>query len=133
MRVLDGDSLVLDGRAINLYGIDAPELDQLCGTPKKRYRCGRVARAELEQIFIGADQILCEDKNGGTDGTSKAVCLVMGLDVNAEMVRRGQALADRYEAFIYTDEEDEARGAVRGLWAKPFVPPWEWRESQLKK
>lgn len=132
VRILDGDSLVLDGRAINLYGVDAPELNQICGSKGQRTRCGRQARAALESIFIGAEQIVCEDKAADDQGTSKAVCMVKGLDVNAEMVRRGQALANRYEAFIYTDEEDEARVAVRGLWAAPFEMPWDWRQAQMK-
>lgn len=132
VRILDGDSLVLDGRAINLYGVDAPELKQICGSERQRIRCGQQARASLESIFIGAEQIVCEDKAADNQGTSKAVCMVKGLDVNAEMVRRGQALANRYEAFIYTDEEDEARVAVRGLWAAPFEMPWDWRQAQMK-
>ena len=49
------------------------------------------------------------------------------------MVRQGQALANRYESFIYVDEEESAMNQEVGLWAGDFQDPWEWREAQAEK
>ena len=40
-RIVDGDSLVIDGVKIRLHGIDAPERNQTCGTDPNRWDCGR--------------------------------------------------------------------------------------------
>lgn len=132
VRIVDGDRLEVDGNRIRLFGIDAPELEQFCGADKgpQRYPCGRRAKAALGQLFLDASNILCETKSVGEDGWNRAVCKVNGLDVNAEMVKRGQAMANREEAFVYIDEEDGAREAGVGLWASSFAAPWEWREAQ---
>ncbi len=130
VRIIDGDRLELDGTRIHLYGIDAPELDQLCGAEDAQYPCGQESKTALESLFVGVDSIDCEKKDEDSDGWMQAVCKVNGLDVNAEMVRSGQALAYRDEAFIYSDEESEAQISGLGLWASEFQPPWEWRTAQ---
>jgi len=130
VRIVEGDRLELDGAQIRLFGIDAPELAQDCGAHKKRYACGQEAKAALETLFLKAASIACERKEGDEEGWTFAVCRVNGLDVNGEMVRNGQALADRYYSFAYIKHEDEAKQAGKGLWASPFQPPWEWRKAQ---
>ena len=55
-----------------------------------------------------------------------------GLELNAEMVRLGWALAyrpgdDPFPRPEYEPEEAEARVARRGMWRGTFIPPWEWR------
>lgn len=59
---------------------------------------------------------------------------VEGLNINAEMIRRGAAWVYRK----YTNDasvlalEAQAREAKRGLWSLPDaerIPPWEWRQS----
>ena len=130
IRIIDGDRLELDGTQIHLYGIDAPELDQTCGTEEAPNACGQAAKTALETLFLGIDNIDCELKDEDPDGWTPAICKVNGLDVNAEMVRSGQALAYRDEGFAYSDEESEAQVSGLGLWAGEFQPPWEWRAAQ---
>ena len=130
VRIVEGDRLELDGTRIRLFGIDAPELAQDCGEPKRRYPCGQEAKAALETLFLKAANIACERKEEDQDGWTLAVCRVDGLDVGRELVKDGQALADRYYSFAYSKEEQEAKQAGRGLWAGAFQPPWEWRSAQ---
>ena len=52
--VVDGDTLVVNHEHIRLQGIDAPEIDQICGG----WLCGRAAREELIR-HIGLGQITC--------------------------------------------------------------------------
>ena len=56
-----------------------------------------------------------------------AVCSAGPYDINAEMVRRGWALAYRRYSKDYVDEEADARGRGVGMWAGVFVEPWVWR------
>ena len=60
---------------------------------------------------------------------------VADLDVNAELVRRGQAWA--YRAYLTRDNmelcslEADARKARRGLWSLSSAQrygPWDWRK-----
>jgi endonuclease YncB( thermonuclease family) len=128
--IVEGDRLELDGARIRLFGIDAPELAQDCGEPKRLYPCGREAKAALETLFLKAANIACEKKDEDQDGWTLAVCRVNGLDVGRELVKNGQALADRYYSFAYSKEEEAAKQAGRGLWASAFLPPWEWRKAR---
>jgi endonuclease YncB( thermonuclease family) len=43
VRVIDGDTVEIDGRLVQLYGIDAPELGQLCDRDGELWECGREA------------------------------------------------------------------------------------------
>jgi len=122
----DGDSLtfVHDGRRVRLrlFGIDAPEHDQPHASAAREALAAlvleRPARAVLRDV----------------DGYGRGVVrlYVGGLDVNAELVRRGAAWM--YRRYTNDPElarlEDEARAARRGLWSLPAserVPPWRWR------
>ena len=127
---LDGDSLRVGGREIRLFGIDAPEARQTCeradGTP---WACGREAGAMLGRLTAAAP-VACRGRNEDRYGRLVATCKAGGLDLGAEMVRRGMAVAYRTHATVYAGEEDEARKARRGLWAGRFEPPWDWRKAR---
>ncbi|WP_333924357.1 thermonuclease family protein [Bradyrhizobium sp. CCBAU 21362] len=50
--VIDGDTIEIHGTRIRLWGIDAPEHDQLCrGDDSELYRCGQKAAAALAGLF----------------------------------------------------------------------------------
>ena len=38
--IIDGDTIEIHGQRVRLFGIDAPEHDQLCEAAGSRYRCG---------------------------------------------------------------------------------------------
>jgi endonuclease YncB( thermonuclease family) len=126
--VHDGDTLTLldDSKRqvkIRLAEIDAPESRQPYGSRSKQ---------ELSGLAFGksaAVQVQDIDRYGRTVGR----VTVDGVDVNAEMVRRGAAWVYRKYAkrqFLFTIEQ-QARDAKAGLWALPEadrMPPWEWRK-----
>ena len=129
VRVKDGDSLVIDsgGRQVDvrLADIDAPEYRQ----PR-----GDEARTVLQSLVEGRDVQL---KLVGGDAYRRIVAHVSvdGVDVNAEMVRRGLAWVRRgYQpAPFLVQQEDEARAAQRGLWGDAnSTPPWVWRREQRR-
>jgi endonuclease YncB( thermonuclease family) len=58
-----------------------------------------------------------------------AVCYTRGLDLGAELVFAGLAVAFRRYSDSYIALEDHARQARRGMWAGSFAWPWDWRRE----
>ncbi|GJD66585.1 thermonuclease family protein [Methylobacterium frigidaeris] len=128
--VTDGDTLVIRGYRIRLFGIDAPEGAQLCqDAGGKDYRCGQKAALALSDK-IGAATVTCESKDQDRYGRIVAVCTATGIDLNGWMVGEGHALAYRQFSTVYVPQEDAARAAKRGIWAGTFTPPWDWRKAK---
>ncbi|MCV0381738.1 MAG: thermonuclease family protein [Nitratireductor sp.] len=129
VRVVDGDGLRIADVRIRLWGIDAPELDQRCGT-HNNIPCGEDARFLLEALTKGGD-VVCETRDRDPYGRVVAQCFAGGYDLAGEMVRQGYALDwPRYSSGHYQDQQAEAREAGRGMWAGPFTPPWDWRSQR---
>ncbi|WP_291961445.1 thermonuclease family protein [Chelatococcus sp.] len=123
-RAIDGDSLRLGGRELRLAGIDAPELHQSCEHDAGVYPCGREARDYLS-ILLARAPITCTIREQDRYGRGLALCRQGEMDVNAELVREGQAIAyGRFDA-----EERQARASRRGVWAGRFERPADWRRT----
>ncbi|MAY63928.1 MAG: exopolysaccharide biosynthesis protein [Rhizobiales bacterium] len=124
-RVIDGDSLELAGRRVRLWGIDAPELSQTCGTADAVTSCGRIARERLRALVAKGD-FSCRLLGADRYKRDLADCNAGEIYVNAEMVRSGFAVA--YGGFLR--EERHARAGGKGIWAQDFVRPAEWRKQE---
>ena len=59
-RVIDGDTLEIQGQRIRLHGIDAPESRQLCFIDGKPWQCGKDAANALAGK-IASRPVTCED------------------------------------------------------------------------
>lgn len=130
--VIDGDRIRLGATTIRLYGIDAPEPDQICRRNGADWHCGRDAAAFLRGL-IDQKPITCEAKGKDIYGQIAAVCSVGQLDINREMVRAGFAWAETYYARDYEDSESEAAYMRRGVWGSEAERAWIWREQQRGK
>lgn len=113
-RVIDGDSIEVDGRAIRLIGINAPERGQPDYEP---------SRDALVHLLDGHDVRLEHDVEVRDQyGRELAyVFLPDGRHVNEEMVRAGFAQVytiapNVAHAAELRAAEEEARTAGRGLW-----------------
>ncbi len=128
VRVIDGDSLIVDGREVRLHGMDAVELHQTCREPDGReWPCGRLARAHLRKLVRGRS-LTCRTVDEDRYGRIVARCVTDGgLDVAERMVRDGWAVAYMRHSPLYVAAERDAREARRGIWAGRFTPPEEWR------
>ncbi|WP_375461603.1 thermonuclease family protein [uncultured Enterovirga sp.] len=124
VRVVDGDSLDLDGRRIRLKGIDAPELGQTCERRGGTYRCGEVAREALRDLTRGGP-VTCRISGQDRYGRSLAICTSGENELGAVLVRRGLAVS--YGA--YEAEERDARSRHVGLWEGRFEIPSDWRRE----
>jgi endonuclease YncB( thermonuclease family) len=130
-RVIDGDSLEVDGRQIRLYGIDAPEHDQTCKAEGLTWLRGE--RASLALFGkIGRNPVRCEERDRDKYGRIVSICFAAGEDVNRWMVREGWAVAYRRFTDRYVSAENEARAAGRNLWRGEFVMPWDWRRGKRR-
>jgi endonuclease YncB( thermonuclease family) len=92
--VIDGDTLEIHGQRIRLYGIDAPESDQLCKENGQRYRCGQKAALALSG-FIGRRTVSCRQRDTDHYGRAVALCSVAGQDLGGWLVSNGHGLAYR--------------------------------------
>ena len=67
-KVVDGDTIEVQGTAIRLYGIDAPELGQICRIGAHAYDCGKIARTALLDLTAGVSvtcKLVPPDPAGG--------------------------------------------------------------------
>ena len=103
IRIIDGDTIILNSEKIRFYGIDTPEKKQKC---KDRnglsYPCGEFATNELKKI-ISSGQLFCKKKATDRYGRSISICYVNRVDINSLMVKMG-------------------------MWAGKFIAPWRWRK-----
>ena len=127
--VIDADTLEIHGNHIRLWGIDAPENNQLCRSEVSlQYRCGARTADELA-AFIGNRPVSCKPVTLDRYGRTVASCAVNGVDLADWLVRHGLALDwPRYSFGRYSSAQDEARRSERGIWAGSFAEPRRFRE-----
>jgi len=136
IRIVDGDTIVLDGIKIRLKGIDAPESKQECisySGAKKRTKipCGEMATTELKAI-IGKNKINCSNEGKDIYNRQLSYCYAGDFNINEEMVRRGYAVAEvKYDKSCKLDEKI-AKSTKEGLWAGEFEDPEKWRRRNKR-
>ena len=133
LKIIDGDTIILNSEKIRFYGIDTPEIKQTC-TDKygHTYLCGVKAKLELEKI-IGSRKVACIKKTKDRYKRSISICYVDGKDINSLMVKKGWALAYRKYSKKYVKDEVIAKSNKAGMWSGDFIAPWKWRRLKNKK
>ena len=102
--VLDGNTIVLEGRHVRLWGIEAPPLHSTCsGWP-----AGDIAAAFLRDL-INNRSIACTAHGVDAKGKLFGICRSAGVDISATMVRKGYAWA----AVRYTRDYIEQEAAAK--------------------
>ncbi|MGH7214421.1 MAG: thermonuclease family protein [Tepidisphaeraceae bacterium] len=144
VRVADGDTITVrsnDGREtrVRLIGVDAPELHHDDGSPADHWadRAAGYVRGRLE----GKSIILLVGPTETRDRYGRLLAYVYLNDsdnVNLDLVRDGQAYADRRHDHTFRTQfeqaEAEARKKGRGLWQdvrEDDMP--EWRRRWLER
>jgi endonuclease YncB( thermonuclease family) len=79
--LIDGDSIVVAGRPIRLWGIDAPEMETREGFVAKRYL----------RTIIEDRPVRCDDMGVRTVGEAMAKCFVGTVDLGEVMILSGHA------------------------------------------
>ena len=118
-EVVDGDTLYVSGPLgelqVRVIGINTPESGE-CFADE--------ATDALEELVDGADLVLVDDRSDVDqfDRALRYVETVDGVDVGAELIAGGLAIARRYppddaRAERYARLQQEAQAEGRGLWA----------------
>ena len=128
-RIVDGDTLVVGGTRVRIFGIDAPERDQTCRDAAGRdFVCGPVSRAALAAI-IDRRPVRCTVLDTDRFGRRVARCRAGETDIAAAMVEQGMAFAYRRYSRDYVRDENSAQRMARGFWGGSFDYPWDWRRG----
>ncbi len=124
-RVQDADTLEVAGEEVELYGVDAPQLEQRCELGGLPYDCGLIAAGRLAELLAG-HTVRCEPHGPGRYTRVIATCTAGGQDVAEALVRQGWALAYRRFTDRYVPAEAQARQQQRGMWRAGTKPSWSW-------
>ena len=127
-RVIDGDTLEVDGTIYRLNGIDAPEHGQRCGD----WACGQDATNALAELVEGRD-VDCTPITTDGYGRVIATCFVEGRDVGADMIDKGLAWAFLKYSDAYAAEELVSKDKAAGVFSEAYQTPWDYREERWKR
>lgn len=130
-KVTDGDSIRSGKFRLRLYGIDAPETRQQCHDKANQpYQCGVMATQYLANLAMKDRPLDCVLKDIDRYRRLVVQCRSDGLDIAAQMVRAGWAVAYRRYASDYIDDEARAKAEDKGMWQGDFISPETWRRQQ---
>jgi endonuclease YncB( thermonuclease family) len=133
LQVIDGDTLQVGSDVVQLYGIDAPELGQLCDSNGRLWHCGMEATLALHKLVsLNRSSLRCSPWSNEADSATPPtgatqVCEVGDEDVAVLTLRTGNSLALPGAFPDYVEAERQARKGRVGIWRSDFVVPWEWR------
>lgn len=130
---VEGDMLSVNGQAVRLMGIDAPDPGQMCRNRRgSQFDCFAIATSVLRNLVEGAD-VECTVADKDRNGQNQGECRVRGIDLGGAMVARGWAFAYRSLSPAYASSEAYAQTHRFGLWAGLVEKPWAWRSRMLRE
>ena len=128
LRVVDGDTIVLNGEKIRFSGIDTPELKQTCLKGDQKVSCGMTAKNLLVEK-IGNATLECISEGKDAYKRTLAECFVNGQSLSKFLVRSGYAFAYRKYSTKFVKDEEFAKANKLGMWAMTFQYPWDFRKA----
>jgi len=128
LRVVDGDTIVLNGEKIRFTGIDTPELKQTCSQNDQEINCGVNAKILLIKK-IGNNIPKCINEGKDRYKRTLAECFVNNESLSKFLVRSGYAFAYRKYSKKFIEDEEFAKAQKIGMWAMTFQYPWDFRKS----
>ena len=126
LKVIDGDTIVLNGEKIRFSGIDTPELKQTCLKDDQEVRCGMAAKMLLIKK-IGDATVECISEGKDAYKRTLAECFVNGESLSKFLVRSGYAFAYRKYSTKFIQDEEFAKTNKLGMWSMMFQYPWDYR------
>ncbi len=128
VKIIDGDTIYLNGEKIRFTGIDTPELKQTCTKNNEVIYCGIKARKLLVEK-IGKNKVQCVREGKDQYKRTLAECFVNKVSLSSYLVRNGYAFAYRKYSKKFISDEDFARTNNRGMWSMNFEYPWDYRKK----
>ena len=129
IKIIDGDTIHLDGEKIRFTGIDTPELKQTCVNAGVKNNCGNTAKQILIDK-IGDNIVECISEGKDQYKRILAECFVNNESLSSYLVRNGYAFAYRKYSKKFVRDEDYARINKFGMWSMEFDYPWDYRKAK---
>lgn len=145
-NAIDGETLLVNGVEISLFGIDAMERDQVCqNTEGVDYQCGRSAVMALQKLIqnnqvvclpffavsqtrvIGACELVVDKVSLPTKPRDFLEADYRPNSLSRLMVEQGYALTIGYGRELFYEEQRQAQVLRSGVWAGSFEPPALYR------
>ncbi len=128
LKIVDGDTIHLNGEKIRFTGIDTPELKQTCIKDGVKDLCGITAKHILIEK-IGDNKVECISEGKDRYKRTLAECFVNNESLSSYLVRSGYAFAYRKYSKKFILDEDYAKANKLGMWAMTFQYPWDFRKG----
>ena len=128
LKIVDGDTIHLNGKKIRFTGIDTPELRQTCIKKGIKDFCGLTAKKILTDK-IANNTVKCIIEGKDQYKRTLAECFVNNESLSRYLVRSGYAFAYRRYSIKFVSDEDFARINKTGMWAMEFDYPWDYRKK----
>ena len=128
LKVIDGDTIILNDEKIRFSGIDTPELKQICSKESQKIFCGMLAKKLLIKK-IGDEIPKCVREGKDVYDRVLAECFVNGESLSSFLVRSGYAFAYRKYSKKFIKDEEFAKKNKLGIWSMKFQYPWEFRKG----
>ena len=128
LKIVDGDTIHLNGEKIRFSGIDTPELKQTCFKDDVKNLCGVKAKQILINK-IGNNTVECISEGRDQYKRILAECFVNNESLSSYLVRSGYAFAYRKYSKKFIKDEDYAKANQIGIWSMKFEYPWEYRKN----
>ena len=126
-NVIKGNMIEIEEQKIQLYGIDAPELEQLCYVKGQPWQCGLTAKQKLANKIVDKS-LTCRIKEQENEQIPLAECFIGRQNLNAWLVEQGWAIADRQTSRSFISHEILAQRNHKGIYGSQFLKPSLWRE-----
>ena len=128
LKVVDGDTIHLNGEKIRFTGIDTPELKQTCIKDGFKNLCGVTAKKILINK-IGNNIVKCVSEGRDQYKRTLAECFVNNESLSSYLVKSGYAFAYRKYSKKFVNDENYARIKKIGMWSMKFEYPWDYRRN----
>ncbi len=132
VKIVDGDTIVVSGQIVRLFGIDAAETGQRCvSSDHQIVRAGEFAIDRLDQLTQAGAR--CSGSERDNYGRLIATCKgLSGANINQTLVAEGLAWAFIKYSSLFEKEENIAKKHRLGIWNLACEKPWEFREKRWK-
>ena len=132
IQVIDGDTIHIGKLKYRFFGIDAPEIKQICEKDNTKIQCGVIAKSVLKNKI--ADKIpKCIVKDKDRYQRLVAECFIGKESLSRFMVREGYAVAYTQYSKDFIEDEKYAKENKLGIWSMNFQTPSEYRKSLRNK
>jgi len=132
IQVIDGDTIHIGKLKYRFFGIDAPEIKQICEKDNTKIQCGVIAKSVLKNKI--ADKIPeCIVKDKDRYQRLVAECFIGKESLSRFMVRQGYAVAYSQYSKDFIEDEKYAKENKLGIWSMNFQIPSDYRKSLRSK